>query len=80
MSDTFNYIAGPLDSLTDYTDCIEGIGQYLDQIKKEEGAFFDTQTDYDNRVKATLASGLMETNVLLLDIARSLRVLAGRDN
>lgn len=79
MSDTFNYIAGPLDSQVDYMQCIEGIDQYLEQIKKEDGVLFDAQTDYDNRVKATLASGLMDTNVILLDIARSLRVLAGRD-
>ena len=79
MSDLFNHL-GESYSVEGFEDHILGIDQYLQQIKKEEGDWFTTQDDYDNRVKATMASGSVETNVLLHDIALSLRVLSGRDN
>lgn len=77
---TFDYISEPLTDLEYYKDFIEGVGLYLEQIKREDGDWFTAQDDYDNRIKATVATGLMETNTLLHDIALSLRVLSGRDN
>lgn len=78
MSALFDHLTEAL-RIDAYEDHIAGIHQHLEVIQQQEGSFFTAQDDYDNRVKATLATGIQETNVLLHDIALSLRVLSGRD-
>lgn len=74
---TFDYIAVPLNDLDSYKAFMEGVDLFIEEMDRDE--LNTAQSQYDNRVKATMVTGLMETNTLLLDIALSLRVLSGRD-
>jgi hypothetical protein len=77
MSNAFDHLNEALPDLDQYKGFIDGIGEFLEGLTEHNSG--NPQDEYDNRVKATLAAGIAETNILLHDIALSLRVLSGRD-
>jgi hypothetical protein len=77
MNNTFDHLNEIYPDLDNFKEFVDGIHEFLDCLTKFNAG--NIQDEYDNRVKATLATGIQETNVMLHDIALSLRVLSGRD-